>query len=120
MMNPFAENIRALRKALELTQEEMAFQIGVARQTYSSIEAGRDISVSRICSIAKALRVEVYQLFLPQGPFSCVEDIAHCRAILEKAIGSVTISTLPASCTEISIDKVEVLSLYNFAAVFGE
>jgi len=53
------EKIRALREKKKMSQEELAEKSGISRQTISSIESGKSLSVttSTLEAIAKALGV---------------------------------------------------------------
>jgi transcriptional regulator with XRE-family HTH domain len=57
------ENLRAARKRLELTQEQVAERSGVHATEVSRIEAGkRDLKVSTLRRLAKAVEVPPGQL----------------------------------------------------------
>ena len=57
--------IREKRKELGLSQEELAKQCGVSRQTINAIENNKyDPSLALAFSLAKALQVTVDALFL--------------------------------------------------------
>lgn len=59
----FGRNVRTVRKERNLSQEELALEIG-ADQTYiSRVEAGKkNISIQTIGRIAKALKVSTSEL----------------------------------------------------------
>lgn len=58
------KNIRARRKQLGLTQEQLAEQIGVGHQALSRIEHGKMApKMDRLPSLAKSLRCSVSDLF---------------------------------------------------------
>lgn len=60
----FGENIRRLRQKRGLSQEAFAAEVGLDRSYMGGIERGeRNIAVVNIIKIAKALNVEVGQLF---------------------------------------------------------
>ncbi len=57
------ENVRALRQALALSQEELAFRAGVDRTYISQIERGvGNPSVLVLVKIAATLGVELHEL----------------------------------------------------------
>jgi len=61
----FGKRIRELRTARGLSQEELAFKSGVHRTYLGGIERGeRNPSLRNISAIAKALGVEIFELFL--------------------------------------------------------
>ena len=60
----FGEQVRKLRLAMNLSQEELAFKAGVHRTYLGSIERGeRNPSLKNIAAIAKALNITLSQLF---------------------------------------------------------
>jgi len=71
--NPFSidvgNNIRKLRILKNYKQPEFALLIGICPEALSKIENGKtDISLSRLCSIANALSVDIKILFTdPSG-----------------------------------------------------
>ena len=62
----FAQNIRKLRESLGLTQENLAEMTDLSVQTINTIEGCRMwISDKSITRLANALKVEIFQLFMP-------------------------------------------------------
>lgn len=62
-MGALGKNLRAARKRLELTQEEVAHRSGLEPAEISRIEGGkRDPRVSTLEKLAKALEVDPGQL----------------------------------------------------------
>ncbi len=62
-MGALGQNLRAARKRLELTQEEVAQRSGLEPAEISRIEAGkRDPRVSTLEKLAKAVEVDPGQL----------------------------------------------------------
>ena len=60
--------IRALRKALGLSQEELAKACGVSRQTINAIENNKyDPTLALAFHLAKTLGPTVDELFTPQA-----------------------------------------------------
>lgn len=60
--------IRALRKALGLSQEELAKACGVSRQTINAIENNKyDPALALAFHLAKTLGTTVDELFTPQA-----------------------------------------------------
>lgn len=66
-MNPrqgMLNHVRRLRRAADITQQELADRIGVTRQTILSIEKGKYTpSVALALQLAEALGVRVEDLF---------------------------------------------------------
>ncbi len=61
----FGHRVRELRKARGLSQEELAFKVGVHRTYLGGIERGeRNPSLKNIDLIAKALEISLAELFL--------------------------------------------------------
>jgi transcriptional regulator with XRE-family HTH domain len=60
-----ADNVRSLRKAADLSQEELADEAGVDRTYISQVErAQRNITVSVLAKIANALKVSPDKLLV--------------------------------------------------------
>ena len=65
-------NIRALRKAAGLTQEDLARALGVTRQTINAIENNKyDPTLTLAFHLAGVLGTTVDELFLGPGEKSC-------------------------------------------------
>jgi transcriptional regulator with XRE-family HTH domain len=59
----FGKKIRAVRKKLGISQEELGFRAGIHRTYVGSIERGeQNISIDNIHRLAKALKVEPKEL----------------------------------------------------------
>lgn len=64
METPLRTHVRALRQRLAIQQQDLATQIGVSRQTLSSIEAGETVPSTLIAlNLARALNCRVEDLF---------------------------------------------------------
>lgn len=64
----YSENIKRLRLSKKLTQERLAERVGITSSYISEIENQKKIGkFETIASIAAALEVEPYELFLPSG-----------------------------------------------------
>ncbi|PIS13834.1 XRE family transcriptional regulator [Candidatus Shapirobacteria bacterium CG09_land_8_20_14_0_10_47_13] len=60
----FGQRIKELRKRLGLTQEDLAFKVGVDRSYMGFVERGeKNPTLKRIISISKALGVSLSELF---------------------------------------------------------
>jgi transcriptional regulator with XRE-family HTH domain len=61
-----AENVRSLRKAAELSQEELAHEAGLDRTYISQVERRqRNVTIVVLAKIAKALSVAPDRLLVP-------------------------------------------------------
>lgn len=59
----FGQNVRRMRKAAGISQEELAFQAGLARSYMSDVERGeRNPTVKIIGRIAAALKISAAEL----------------------------------------------------------
>jgi transcriptional regulator with XRE-family HTH domain len=63
-LNRLLANIKQLRRASGLTQEEFAEQAGFSYKYYQAVEAGRkrDLRISTLDRLAEAYRVDVTEL----------------------------------------------------------
>lgn len=60
-----AENIKRIRKLKNLSQKQIAMEIGIAQAQYSVIESGKTIpTVPTLQKIAKVLEVDITEFFL--------------------------------------------------------
>lgn len=82
----FGANIKYYRELKGYTQASFAEKIGLAENTISYIERGKNsISFSRIPSIARALEVEPYKLFYNVSEEPDYETIKIINKYLETA-----------------------------------
>lgn len=58
-----SRRIAELRKKKRLTQEEAAEKAGIHRAYYWDIENGRNISIKTAYTLARALEVDLFELF---------------------------------------------------------
>ena len=71
----FGNNLRAQRKKLGLTQEQLAEKLGYDRSTYSYYEIGRtEPSISTLCKLSRIFGVTLDQLVYPQPDGSAMKD----------------------------------------------
>jgi transcriptional regulator with XRE-family HTH domain len=62
--NTISYRIRKLREAKDLSQENLAFELGLSRSAYNKIETGvTDPSAKRLQAIAKILEVDITAFF---------------------------------------------------------
>jgi DNA-binding XRE family transcriptional regulator len=79
-----SKNIKHYRVKLGLTQEKLAETIGVSDQTINDIEGCRTwVSDKTIVKLARALKVEAYQLLFPQNEAEKLFPIKVPANILE-------------------------------------
>jgi len=78
----FAENLKRIRKARNLTMPQVWEPAGIGKSTYSTYEAGTAIpSAAKAVEIAKVLGVTVDELLLDQKELAVSEDM---RPILRR------------------------------------
>ncbi len=60
----FGQRLKILRKEQGMTQEDLAFKVGVDRSYMGFIERGeKNVTLKRLVDIAKAFRVSLSELF---------------------------------------------------------
>jgi len=63
----FSRNIKRYRSRLGLSQLHLALELGISTTFLSDIETGKKwVSAQTLSQIAKALKIEVYELFKPE------------------------------------------------------
>lgn len=78
-------NIKRVREFKGLSQKEVIKAIDMGAAQYSRIENGKtNPSVSTIVKIAKALDIDVYELFLEDKPNSFDKTIIEKVSLIEK------------------------------------
>lgn len=69
ILKDFGQKIKEKRLKIKISQEELAFRVGLHRTYVSDVERGnRNISLINIGKIAKGLGVSVKELFDENGP----------------------------------------------------
>jgi transcriptional regulator with XRE-family HTH domain len=65
--NLLSRNIKRYRNRIGLSQLQLALELGISITFLSDIENGKKwVSAQTLSSIAKALKIEVYELFKPE------------------------------------------------------
>jgi len=60
----FGQRVRELRKSLDMTQEDLAFKVGVDRSYMGFVERGeKNPTLKNLINISKALKVSLSELF---------------------------------------------------------
>ena len=60
----FGQRIKTLRKEKGMTQEDLAFKVGVDRSYMGFIERGeKNVTLMRLIAIAKAFKISISDLF---------------------------------------------------------
>lgn len=72
----FGEKLSQFRRLKGITQEALAKSIGISPTAYAQIERDEsDIALSRITQIAKALGLNEWALFLPEGAINIIGEV---------------------------------------------
>lgn len=83
-LGQLGRNIAKYRKALNMTQEDVSFELNISNTSYSRIESGKsDISFNRLLQIAQILKVPVSSLVQDSNTVEFTElasDIAQIKA----------------------------------------
>ena len=71
--------LKELRKFHHLTQETFSERSGISYKYYQAIEGGRkpDLRLSTLERLAKAYRIELWQLFAPRFPRTSLSKTAQ-------------------------------------------
>lgn len=83
-LGQLGRNIAKYRKALNMTQEDVSFELNISNTSYSRIESGKsDISFNRLLQIAQILKVPVSLLVQDSNTVeltALASDIAQIKA----------------------------------------
>ena len=112
----FAEKLIALRKSRELTQEQLAEQLNVSRQSISKWESGQVIpEVEKIVELSKAFDVTVDYLLKP----SEIDELSVKTEILEQQQQQQQMLVREQKRTQISKNIMYSIGIYlMFFAVY--
>ncbi len=114
-VNTLNENIRKLRRLLDLTQENMAACLKISRQAYSKKECGKNNFTSRqLRDVAAELKTTVRKLkdgscfhHLPQPPAGETPPAAEAVRQYQKTIAAQE-KTIAAQAETISVQKTAI------------
>lgn len=103
------DNIRSLREARGLTQQQLAKLAGVPRPTWANLESGAaNPTISVLVKVAAALQVSVEELLSP--PRAAARFFAADRLVVRKR-GLVTVrKLLPEPLPSLELDRLELPS----------
>jgi transcriptional regulator with XRE-family HTH domain len=69
------QKIRRIRNSKDLTQDNMAYELGITKSAYSKIERGEtSITINRLYEIANILEVDITDFFGPSTSSHKAED----------------------------------------------
>jgi len=74
-MNIIHDQLKARRKALGLTQQDMMLNVGIARQQYQRLEAGGNPRLDTLELVAKGLKMEL--MLIPQEKLQAVRNLLN-------------------------------------------
>lgn len=113
----FAEKLIALRKGRELTQEQLAEQLNVSRQSVSKWESGQVIpEVEKLLELSKAFDVSIDYLLKP----SELDELSVKTQILEQQQEKLLIREQKRTCILKSIMYTVIIYLMLLAVYFVE
>lgn len=105
-----SQNIKKYRKGL-FTQEQLAEKIGVSSQNINDIEGKRRWPrESTLIKIAEALKIEVYQLFIPKDLSNIIIDDSDENAKIRAKIQEQLVSDFRKTMNNM-LDKWEKVDL---------
>lgn len=65
ILQQIGQRILSRRKAMALSQDQLAYTAGIDRTTVGYIENGKqNVSISMLCKIATALQIDIKDLFI--------------------------------------------------------
>lgn len=109
--NVFAERIRARRRALDLTQEEVARRIGTSTPYIGHLEAGkRHPSEKIVIKLADILGIERAELFLLANPQAEAIILGRVEAASTSAWNEFRRDKMLQRLHKISTEEMDILS----------
>jgi transcriptional regulator with XRE-family HTH domain len=106
MKSKIAERIRRVRVIKDLSQENIASELGISIGAYSNIERGKsEVTVSRLYALAKILKVSILEFLPIEGNEKTEQPIVKNYSVNHQQ------SELNDLKVEISLLKKEVGSL---------
>jgi transcriptional regulator with XRE-family HTH domain len=79
-MENILKNIEAIRKEKRITQEALAFKLGIKQSSYSSfITRESDITYSRLLQISEALGVSIIDIITWPEKYILASSDEHCK-----------------------------------------
>ena len=102
-----AENLRALREARGLSQQQIADVAGVPRPTWAHLESGAaNPTMAVLVRVADALQVRVEELI---GPPRAAARLYHAGSLPGRKRGAVTVrQLLPDTVAGLSLERMEL------------
>jgi transcriptional regulator with XRE-family HTH domain len=88
-----SRNIKLFRNRLGLSQLHLALELGISTTFLSDIETGKKwVSAQTLSHIAKALKIDIYELFKPEQ--NVKEDIATAVAMYMDDVDAAIIKSI--------------------------
>ncbi|MEI6881517.1 MAG: helix-turn-helix transcriptional regulator [Bacteroidota bacterium] len=109
MKNTIGYRIRKHREAKDLSQENIAFELGLSRSAYNKIETGSTSpNTNRLQEIAKVLEVDITEFFKDPKAFGKAEDPKLQYGFATKSDIEEMMKVIHSMLTEINELKVSV------------
>ena len=115
MTDDTGKRIRARRKELDMTQEELGQKAGVTKDTINKYETGivQNLKRSTIEDIAKALNVSPSYIM---GWTDNVAEVHTNNGVIGQNSGTITVNNAERT---LSKEEIELLRIYNKIGVRG-
>lgn len=108
------ENIKALRKAKKMTQDELADAIGKSRRTIVGYENGKiDVSLTVMMDIAEVLDCCISELFNTETKIPDDDFLSFDNAVLTKLFCNTESSIRDSYNIKVSSDGLDLLNCYE-------
>ncbi len=110
----FGKNIKALRKAKKMTQDELADAIGKSRRSIVGYENGEiDVSLTVIMDIAEVLDCCISELFDTETKISDDDFLSFDNTVLTNLFCNTESPMRDSYNIKVSSDGLELLNLYE-------
>ena len=103
------QKIRRIRQSLDLSQENVAEDLGMTKGAFSKIERGlTNIPIARLIEIASVLKVDIGAFFESEPKISKVEDNIQQYGFASKSDIEEVVKMIQSLAKEVSTLKVTI------------
>lgn len=114
----FAENVARMRTELNYTQDDMAYMLGIGKQTYFRIEAGTNASVNAeiALKLSNIFKVPVMSLFgFSTDNVDAYKDYMKCTDRTKRVLRRIAAADISMQSNFAEYDPDDIITVLSFA-----